>query len=772
MGNLLQSLLPMRLSYRQFTPVLFFMLVFIQVSCKNSAIKINMRGPVSNGGRAVAVTIDPTNNNNVWVASATGGLYNSRDGGAHWTHVDQLPEFGFSDVMFAPSDPNTIIATCIEDTRKSNGGGIWLSTDAGASWMQPPGSRLYEPRTGKKQPLITKRYSAYGISFMPFTQRVFVGTDYGLAVSDDLGRHWQYIQPSGNTPEQFDRVYSVLAQRSGRVIVSGENGIFTSNNGKNGWTPDAGGYVNDAYAKNSLASLPGNEDILFFTGDKDIELMYKPPSASTWRDIDLTTFKKFKGINAAGRRPYVKIIRAEFTNNEYFVYYSHLDALGVLRVKWTGSDIAVVKDWQQVGMQHVDQADLAFASFRIEGVGTFTVPMYATNDGGVEKSTDNGSTWKQVGNVNNDFNALQVYDLISVRRLNDADKQLDIYFGTQDNGFYGSVNSGLTWIYHYLPEGGNLQGSVEKRGNDATFGVAWLNVSGGFYEKYLPASDAALPIVYPFQPRKEWEHNALYYLGVNTYAGIGTDKSNVQQIYLTNDNASSWRLLFRPQHPLLLYSFFSGDLSAIATNRSTDACIYAAYSPTIRTSRTGDPGNGGLNSMVRIEGLFNQVVGDEKEEPVPLPPDCVMGSYGSVWRREIASFGVDPKDPGFIIVPDIHNNTIHITPDSGKNWARRDDLVNLITDNGKFLFALTDSFREDFELASNQVSCIRFDPANSKNIAIGTAEAGVVLSTDHGATWKKISHSEKIGNITDISFNNGKMYVSSWGCGIWCISID
>jgi hypothetical protein len=210
----------------------------------------------------------------------------------------------------------------------------------------------------------------------------------------------------------------------------------------------------------------------------------------------------------------------------------------------------------------------------------------------------------------------------------------------------------------------------------------------------------------------------------------------------------------------------------MGTNNSPAVSIIGAHHVPVRMTLGSIPGRTGINMIIRIDGLFNRIVGDEQETPVPLPLNCAIATYGSQWRPDIASFGVDPGDPGFIIVPDIHNNTIHITKDSGRTWDRRDDLVNLITDNGKYLFTLENDSRERFEVASSQVSCIRFDPSNHNNIAMGTAEAGLILSTDHGKTWKKISHSEKIGNITDISFNGGKMFVSSWGSGIWCISFD
>ena len=742
--------------------LLLFIAVISLLGCANSAIKINIHGPVQNGGRAVAVAVDPANFNNVWVATPTGGLYESPDGGALWAKVDAMPEFGCFDVQFCPSDSRTMIVTCIEDTKAINGGGIWLSTDKGNTWSQPTGSRVFLPRKSRKSPFIPERYSAYGISFMPFTQNVFVGTDSGLAVSNDLGLNWHYINPLGN--DQPVKIYSVLALQSGKVITSGENGIWMSGNGKNGWHQDLDGLVNDTRTKNSLAVLPGNDQVLFFTGQDDRQLLYSINGGLNWKDIDVTDFEKFPGTNGAGRRPYIKVIKAGFLANEFYLYYSYKAVVAMKKVKWVGSDLDFTIDsWHKLPMTHPDPSDIAFVSYKIPRLGQFTVPLYATNDGGVEKTNDYGGAWQQVGNVNNNFNALQVYDLICVRPQGGAGRDADIYFGTQDNGFYGSFNNGLTWDFFYYREGGNLLASpLKAREEDRSYNFKLLNISDGLYERCIPATNTFTPVNYPFVPNSDWKFNALYYAGVNRTAAIGLDNTQASQIYVSHNDGLSWTPTFKPQQDISLYCFISGNLNASPS-------VIAAFGPQAGIKNVG--AGGGLVGLIRIDNALNQNTGDETPILIPLPNECVIGSYGNQWRTNIASLGVDPTDPGFIIIADIHNRMMYIRDNMGM-WEKQQDLTDLITANGKYLFNLDNSRRGDFELSASQVSCISFDPLNHDRIAIGTAEAGVVISTNHGVTWKRVDGSERIGNVTSIAFGDGVAYVSSWGCGVWKIPIN
>src|SRR5689334_5527928 len=47
--------------------------------------------PTKYGGRSVSVTLNAANTDQVIVATESGGLFRSNDGGANWSHVDSFP---------------------------------------------------------------------------------------------------------------------------------------------------------------------------------------------------------------------------------------------------------------------------------------------------------------------------------------------------------------------------------------------------------------------------------------------------------------------------------------------------------------------------------------------------------------------------------------------------------------------------------------------------------------------------------------------------------
>ena len=95
-----------------------------------------MQPNIPNGGRAVAVSVHPTNVSHIIVASETGGLFKSTDGGASWTQVSGTTTFGYSDVLYLPTDPNVVIAAAQADMRVTSSGGVWRSTDEGVTWSK------------------------------------------------------------------------------------------------------------------------------------------------------------------------------------------------------------------------------------------------------------------------------------------------------------------------------------------------------------------------------------------------------------------------------------------------------------------------------------------------------------------------------------------------------------------------------------------------------------------------------------------------------------
>src|SRR5579872_558036 len=120
--------------------------------------------PAGWGGRGVAADVSKLNTTVGIVASESGGLFKTTDGGQTWSHLDGLPPFLMSDVKFAPSNDQIIIATAMADDHAADGGAIWRSADGGASWQNvAPPARLG----------CATHYNSWGISFVPGTSQVY-----------------------------------------------------------------------------------------------------------------------------------------------------------------------------------------------------------------------------------------------------------------------------------------------------------------------------------------------------------------------------------------------------------------------------------------------------------------------------------------------------------------------------------------------------------------------------------------------------------------------
>jgi photosystem II stability/assembly factor-like uncharacterized protein len=687
------------------------------------------------GGRAVAVTIDKSNEKHLLAASPTGGLFRSGIAGAVWGHCDSFPEFNCHSVKFCPFRPDIVVATCIEDTKATCGGGIWVSRDGGNSWTHPPSSI---PLDQSGSPI---RLSAFGIAFRADPMTIFVGTSAGLAVSQDLGQTWHFISGDvvGNT-----RIFSVLALNNGKVVTSGENGLHISDDGATGWYQDDSKLPKFglfAYSE-LLAASPLNDDHLFYVnGNGRKRLHYSLDGGKNWlpAPADLSGIgAKYSGSWGA----YVKVVRSSSgTPAELDLYYATGGIVGKSTLAWSGSDFTF-SDWTPVGIAHSDNHDLAFSA---DGQ-----TLYAANDGGLEKSANNGATWQHCGYAENGYDAMQVYDATYVL----SEKQFTqnhLYFGTQDTNLYGSGDDGNTWPDSQLaiPEGGNIQGPVTQFSD---YVVCYLTNQGNKKSDALFQNSSFLD--FPFSIS-----TLVYYVRNKTFAAFASDDdTGLEKLFASSDDGNvTWT-----DDPILSVNQLISQhikMSGPADNPSMIAPF--------------DSGNG--LGLLRIDNAFDGTSGNETIQPIALPTGCTLGTYGAQYVAPLVSFGVDPADPNFIIIPDVGNGTMWITDNGGTTWTPRDDLLNLITDNGAYNFSLSSQIRSWLEMQNSQVSSITFDPRSSKRILIGTAEAGVVYSPDHGATWKKIDGSERIPYVTSFAFNQtipGEAKVSSYGRGLWTVSLD
>jgi photosystem II stability/assembly factor-like uncharacterized protein len=95
-------------------------------------------GPAVMGGRIHDVEVDPRDHSTIYVAAAGGGLWKTTNHGILWTPIfDATGENAFGDVAIFAGDSKIVWAgTGEQNNRQSStwGGGIYRSTDAGATW--------------------------------------------------------------------------------------------------------------------------------------------------------------------------------------------------------------------------------------------------------------------------------------------------------------------------------------------------------------------------------------------------------------------------------------------------------------------------------------------------------------------------------------------------------------------------------------------------------------------------------------------------------------
>lgn len=680
------------------------------------------------GGRAVAVTRHPTNDKEFFVASESGGIFRSLNGGANWLQVSGSSTFWFTDVEYCKENPSIVIATAQYDTKVLNGGGVWRSTNGGANWHQVP---LYPPNSECLDWL-----SGYCVTVEAGNNKIWVGTSCGLAVSTDNGANFSFISPSANYNN--DKVYAVLAPEPNKIKIVTDYGIKTSEDGGISWFHSTTGLPSIIHkgTQAQIACSPLNHKHIFWAfkfdrpnGKKGSALYFSPDNGSTWKSL-LDNDKN-------AREPTCYTANSVSGPDKFDLYYSDGEWT-FKRAPWGNPRYPFMVDvWIDLKIPHSDMADLCF---RTDG----KTPALLAGDGGLFLTTNAGLNWTFTGGGKSGYNALQVTEVAG--QLHNDDDKSDLYFGTQDNSILSSPDGGATWpeSNRYGSEGYFL--NVPRQRLPATetriAGVQCGNPCGNFISGKLFSGATN----FPNPPNSTWNPKLLK-PGSYLQSGPSPDKPNMTTFWLTTDNGSSWKQK---------YSFINSEteLSKVAGHLSDPVVFTPVKNPGI----TSD-GNE-IVGIKRIVGIFS-------DKSSPLVSDVTgFGSLGTfptmfAWYRP---FGVNTFNPNHIIVPDITTDKIRVTWDGGMNWVDDDNLTNLVTESGKFRFR-----RGGFV----QVSNISFDPDGYGRILVGTVQAGIFLSCDNGNSWGKIYGSEKIPNISSFYFaSDNKVIVSSYGRGLWELDIS
>lgn len=696
-----------------------------------------MQPDIAQGGRANTIAVHPVNNDIILVASESGGLFRSINHGATWSHVEGLPEYGTSAVAYLAADPRVVIATVVRDYRAVNGGGIWRSADGGTTWTQaaPPPA----PPCGQNPFCVPEALNAYEISIAPDTGNVYVATTFGVSYGADRGVTWTHVNPFGSADRH---TFSVLALQNGVVLAGGIAGIRRSTDGGATWTAPAawgGGMITDIHA---FTRSPYWVDQAYVVNDNQ-QLFYTENGGNSWTRITAAPGPP-PPPSACGGIAFVKALASPrippvvpnppdqslllWYGNRCSLYTLYCPALGARSFNYSGT-------WATMNVDHSDTRDLAFESGgRALLLGT---------DGGLHKTPDGGTNWSLAGGGRNGYNALQLTEVKGQAIA--APPRYDLYLGTQDNHLWTSPDMGRTWTSSPSGDGEGFYLEREHRvprpaDSKITFvgcGIPCVDeVSDALFANEAPWPDAQSP-----NPagNPKFVGRSLHVQGVDDRSAAFSKGF----AYSTNLGLS-WSQYATMTEPRLSMP-----------KLSQPGSVPVLYQP-IRVSST-------RREIHKLARIARRVFFPTAFVTYPL-----MNHFGGLgvnptmfaWYEV---FDVDPGNTRHLIAPDAINGRMKESWDAGDNWTDMPALTSLVTDSGRFLF----SYDKD-NVPLSHASVVSFNHDNPNLAAVGTQQAGILVSSDRGATWARVAGSERATWITAIEWKSAsEAIISTYGRGLW-----
>jgi len=196
-----------------------------------------------------AVTIDPTNENVVWVGTGEAnprndvsygdGVYKTTDGGKTWKNVGLAATRHIARILIDPKDPDHVIVGALGDVfADSKDRGVYVTDDGGKTWTQTlyvgPASGTSELAMDPNDPKVVYA-SIWQFRREPWTFHSG-GPDDGIWKSVDGGATWKRLQgnglPEGITgrsavaiaPSDSKRVYAIIEAKGGILWRSDDAG--------------------------------------------------------------------------------------------------------------------------------------------------------------------------------------------------------------------------------------------------------------------------------------------------------------------------------------------------------------------------------------------------------------------------------------------------------------------------------------------------------------------------------------------------------------------
>jgi hypothetical protein len=727
------------------------------------------------GGRVQSISVNPKNNKHIIVANQFGGLWKTEDGGDTWFHLDNLSTVFAVDVAYG-SDDKTVVATLARDNRVENGGGIWVSDNGGINWSKPI--------TGipPKHKGIPDRISAYGISYAPdYPKKVYVATDYGVATSTDNGEKWSH--------EMIPSVLSIQALRKDKVIASGRSSLFFKD-GASTWKNLHSFYYaqfNMSFKNIDVSPLDDNK-VFIYDGSSALylfDLARKYIGTSGFWDYAIEVpYRRVLADNITAS--FVRVSRSNTSESAVDIWVGA--GVNLLKSTWNG-DIdsdgrPILSEWIVIKRSAGIHENCGYLGLD----NSKKINLYGSSGGLFKPTNKEATAWTRAATEGSGLNSYAITDLAGTNVR--SPKTTSLYFSTKDNGIWASLDGGISWpnnssdsgfsmLNNECLLGYSLQVTKDAESNRdvmLAYGKFGCGDSQNMFSSANLASQWEVPDLdtagNSLSPMKE-----AFFISPGKWIRYKPPPNfNVRtyEIYVSQNNGSNWRK--KADVDLEVEGIFS------VSGLRFDPVIYAPF----RGLRTHTRARGAkgrktppralpiadpIIGLIKLTGIFEpEIQSYDDSHLIYLSDNGSLGlraagsdTRGYVWHVSDchAVFGVDPRDPNYIIAPDIYNQVVKVSHNGGANWTTDKNLTDQVTQSGDFLLYDGDPYHM-------QVTQISFDPYNDRRIFIGTRDSGIIVSENRGSTWTTVDNSERITYITGFFFTlDNSVIVSSYGMGLW-----
>jgi len=499
-------------------------------------------------GRTNSIAFHPTNANIFYIAAAQGGVWKTTDGGVNWTALtDNLPTLACGDIVVDQVNPNILYLGTGELNYSGDsqyGNGIYKSTDAGTTWNQ----------------IATVTQVGNRCSYMAIdptnSNIVYMGGNNGFFKSTNAGLNWTNMNGGTNVnciiiiPSSPQTIYITNGGSSaGQILKTTDAGTT--------WTTLAGG-LPTGMGRIQLALAKSNVSTVYASISNSsgaLVGLYRTTDAGTTWTAQATTpnYLSSQGWydNAIAVKP----------SDANYVIAGGLDCYA----STTGGTVLVQKSqWGTSNTTLFSHADI----HRLEYNGSI---LYCCSDGGVYKSTNDGTTWTD---LNQKLSTLQ-YESADY----DPTNLLSFQGGSQDNNKQTTTNGGSNWIQRTTGDGGYtivdpvtpayvygqyVNGSIQRSANT---GTSFTNITpsgstgGLFYNPYEMAPGNHNTIVFgradiwkttnaqTATTSSGWTQIATTTIVGGSVSAIGISATDINKIYIgtsngrilvTTDNGANW----------------------------------------------------------------------------------------------------------------------------------------------------------------------------------------------------------------------------------------